>query len=41
LRRYRTAQSLVTELEIEGFEILLQTGEYGENVLCKLPHPLH
>jgi SAM-dependent methyltransferase len=39
-RRYRTAQSLVSELESEGFEILLQTGEYGENVLSKLPHPL-
>jgi len=34
-RRYRTAQSLVSELESEGFEILLQTGEDGGNVLCK------
>jgi SAM-dependent methyltransferase len=34
-RRYRTAQSLVSELESEGFEVLLQTGEDGENVLCK------
>ena len=35
-RRYRTAKSLVSELESEGFEILLQTGEYAENVMCKL-----
>mgnify|MGYP001988003149 CR=1 FL=1 len=39
-RRYRTAQTLVAELEREGFEVILQTGKYGENVLCKLPPPL-
>ena len=36
-RRYRTAQSLVSELESEGIAVLLQAGEYGENLLCQLP----
>lgn len=35
-RRYRTAQGLMSELESEGFNTLLQTGEHGSNVLCKL-----
>ena len=35
-RRYRTAHGLKAELEAEGFETLFQTGEFGENVLCKL-----
>ena len=35
-RRYRTAKGLRAELETEGFETLLQTGEFGENVLCTL-----
>ncbi len=35
-RRYRTAKGLRAELEDEGFKTLLQTGEFGENVLCTL-----
>ncbi len=35
-RRYRTAQGLRAELEAEGFNIVLQTDEFGENVLCKV-----
>ena len=35
-RRYRTAEGLRAELEAEGFKTLLQTGESGENVLCKI-----
>ena len=35
-RRYRTARGLKEELEGEGFNTLLQTGEFGENVLCKV-----
>ena len=35
-RRYRTAKGLRAELEAEGFKLLLQTGEFGENVLCML-----
>ena len=30
-RRYRNAQRLREELEPYGFEVLHQTGEYGEN----------
>jgi hypothetical protein len=33
-RRYRTAQGLRAELEAEGFNVRVQTGESGENVLC-------
>ncbi len=35
-RRYRTAKGLRAELVAEGFKTLLQTGEFGENVLCTL-----
>jgi SAM-dependent methyltransferase len=33
-RRHRTAQSLRAELEAQGFSVLVQTGEYGQNVAC-------
>jgi SAM-dependent methyltransferase len=35
-RRYKSPQGLRVELEYEGFRVLLQTGEYGENVVCAL-----
>jgi SAM-dependent methyltransferase len=35
-RRYRTPRGLRTELEDEGFRVLLQTGEYGQNVVSVL-----
>jgi SAM-dependent methyltransferase len=33
-RRYRTPEGLASELEAHGFRVLLQTGVYGENVVC-------
>ncbi len=33
-RRYRTPEGLRSELEDQRFRVLLQRGEYGENVVC-------
>ena len=33
-RMYRTPENLKRELETEGFEVLLQNGESGENAVC-------
>ena len=33
-RRYRTPQTLKAELEAQGFRVLYQGGEEGENVIC-------
>jgi len=35
-RRYRTPQGLREELGAAGFSVLLQSGDYGENVVCAL-----
>ena len=35
-RRYRKPAGLRAELEDEGFKVLLQTGEHGQNVVCVL-----
>jgi SAM-dependent methyltransferase len=35
-RRYRRPGGLRAELEDEGFKVLLQTGEHGQNVVCVL-----
>lgn len=35
-RRYRNPEGLRSELEVEGFRMILQTGEYGGNVVCAL-----
>jgi len=34
-RRYRTAPGLRAELETEGFNVILQSGQFGENVVCQ------
>jgi hypothetical protein len=35
-RRHRRAASLRAELEAAGFQVLLQTGAYGQHVVCLL-----